>query len=45
MRNDLDLSVALLADCNGITQISHAVVDLDLIVKELLESGDVENLV
>lgn len=45
MCNDLDLSIALLADCHGITQISNTVVDLDFVVKEFLEGGDVEDFV
>lgn len=45
MRDDLDLAVPLLADLHGIAQVVHAVVDLDLVVQELLEGGDVEDLV
>ena len=45
MRNDLDLAIALLADLDRIPQIAHPVIDLDLIVQELFESGDVEDLV
>ena len=45
MRNDLNLPIALLADLHCVPEISHSVVDLYLVVQELLESGDVENLV
>jgi hypothetical protein len=43
--NDLDLSVGLLADLDGITEVAGAAVDLDAIVEELLEGLDVEDLV
>lgn len=45
MGNDLDLSIALLRDGNGIAKVSGAAVNLDAVVKELLESLDVEDLV
>ena len=45
MRNNLNLALSLLADLYYITQISNAVVDLDLVVQELLKSGDIEDLV
>ena len=45
MCNDLDLPLALLANLYRIAQVTHTVVDLDLVMKELLESGNVENLV
>lgn len=45
MCDDLDLPFTLLADLNRVAQITHAVIDLDLVVEELLESGDVEDLV
>lgn len=43
--NDLDLPLTLLANLYGVAQIPHAIVDLDLVVEELLESGNVEDLV
>ena len=43
--DDLDLSLALLANLYRVAQITHAVVDLDLFMEEFLESGNVEDLV
>lgn len=43
--NDLDLSIANLGDLDGITEVSDTSINLDLILEELLESGDVEDLV
>lgn len=45
MRNDLDLSIALLADGDSVTQVTSAALDLDPVVQELLESLDVEDFV
>ena len=45
VRNDLDLAIALLADLDGITEVTGAALDLDAVVQELLESLDVEDLV
>lgn len=45
MRNNLNLPISLLADGNRITQITHTVIDLNLIVEELFECSDVEDLV
>lgn len=45
MRNDLDLSIADLGDLNGLAEVANAAVDLDLVLEELLEGGDVEDLV
>lgn len=45
MSNDLNLSLALLADLDGITEVTGAALDLDAVVEELLESLDVEDLV
>ena len=45
MGNDLDLSLALLADLHGIAQVSHPSVDLDLVVEKLFERRDVEDLI
>ena len=45
MRNNLDFPLTLLAYLYRITQITHAIVDLDLVVEEFLEGRNVENLV
>ena len=43
--NDLNLPFTLLADLNRVAQITYPVVDLDLVVQELFESGNVKDLV
>jgi hypothetical protein len=43
--NDLNLSLALLADLDGVTEVTGAALDLDAVVQELLERLDVEDLV
>jgi len=43
--NDLDLAIALLGDLDDIAEVTGAALDLDAVVKELLESLDVEDLV
>jgi hypothetical protein len=45
VRNDLDLAIALLADGDGVTEVTGAALDLDAVVQELLEGLDVEDLV
>jgi hypothetical protein len=45
VRNDLNLAIADLLDLNGITQVSDTAIDLDLVLEELLEGGDVEDFV
>ena len=45
MRNHFNFSIALLADLYGVAQISNAIVDLDLIMQEFLEGGNIEDLV
>ena len=45
VRDDLDLAVADLAYLHHVPQVAHAALDLDAIVQELLEGGDVEDLV
>ena len=45
MGNDLDLSIALLRDLDGVAEVAGAALNLDAVVKELLESLDVEDLV
>jgi len=42
---DLNLSVADILDLNDITEVSDTAVNLDLVLKELLEGGDVKDLV
>lgn len=43
--NDLDLAIALLGDLDNVAEVAGAALDLDAVVKELLESLDVEDLV
>lgn len=43
--NDNNLSIALLGDLDGLAEVTDTAVDLDLVMKELLESGNVEDLV
>jgi hypothetical protein len=43
--NNLDLSIALLGDGDGVAEVTGAALNLDAVVKELLESLDVEDLV
>jgi len=43
--NDLDLAVTLLGDLDGVAKVADAALDLDPLVQELLEGGDVEDLV
>ena len=45
MRHDLDLAIALLRDHDRIAQISRPPVDFYAVVQELVERGDVEDLV
>lgn len=45
MGNDLDLAITDLGDLDGLAQVADAALDLDLLVQELLESGDIEDLV
>lgn len=45
MRDDLNLSIPLLADRNGVAQVADAVVNLDLLMQEFLEGGDVKDFV
>lgn len=45
MRNNLDLPLALLAYLHNIAEVPDAAIDLDLVVEELFEGGDVEDLV
>lgn len=43
--DNLDLALTDLGDGNNVTKVSGAAVNLDLVLKELLEGGDVEDLV
>jgi len=43
--NDLDLAIALLGDLDNIAEVTSAALDLNAVVKELLERLDVEDLV
>ncbi|KAL2288568.1 hypothetical protein FJTKL_03930 [Diaporthe vaccinii] len=43
--DDLDLAVTDLGDPDGLAQVADAALDLDLLVQELLEGGDIEDLV
>jgi hypothetical protein len=45
VRNDLDLSVSLLRDLHSIAEVSNTSINLNLVLEELLEGGDVEDLV
>lgn len=43
--NDLDLALALLLDHDIVAQVVGAALDLDAVLEELLEGGDIEDLV
>ena len=43
--HDFDLAIAHLADLDHISEIADAAFDLDLVMEEFLEGGDVENFV
>lgn len=43
--DDFDLAITSLADGNGVTELSNTALDLDLVVEELLEGGEIEDLV
>lgn len=45
MGHNFDLSIANLGDLDGIAEVTNAALNLDLVVQELLEGGDVEDLV
>lgn len=45
MGNDLDLALALLLDDDVVAEVVGAALDLDALLEELFERGDVENLV
>lgn len=43
--NDLDLAVTLLGDLDLVAEVANTALNLDLLVQELLEGGDIEDLV
>jgi hypothetical protein len=43
--NNLDLSIADLGDLYGLAKVTDTAIDLDFILEELLECGNVEDLV
>jgi hypothetical protein len=43
--NDLDLALTSLGDDDVVTQVADTALDLDAVVEELLEGGDIEDLV
>lgn len=43
--NNLDLAVTLAGDDNIVTKVVGAAINLDAVLKELFEGGDVEDLV
>lgn len=45
MGNDLDLAVGGGRDLDGLAEVADATLNLDLLVQELLEGGDIEDLV
>jgi len=45
VRSDLNLPIAEILDQHDITEVSDTVINLDLVLKELLEGGNVEDLV
>ena len=45
VRNDFDLAFTLLRDLNNIAEVPYTAVDLNLVLKEFLESGDIKDLV
>lgn len=45
MGNDLDLAVGGGGDLDDLAEVAGATLDLDLLVQELLEGGDIEDLV
>jgi hypothetical protein len=45
VRSDLDLPITEILDQHNIAEVSDTIVNLDFVLKELLEGGDVEDLV
>ena len=45
MSDNLDLAITRLGDVDLVTEVTDTALDLDAVVQELLEGGDVEDLV
>lgn len=45
VRHHLDLAIANLGDIDGVAEVSHTPLNLDLVMQELFESREIENLV
>lgn len=45
MSDDLDLAIARLGDLDVLAEVADTALNLDAVVEELLEGGDVEDLV
>ena len=45
MSDNLDLAITRLRDVDLVTEVTDTALDLDAVVEELLEGGDVEDLV
>lgn len=45
MGNNFNLPITLLADLHHISKIPYSVIDLDLIVQELFEGGNIEDFI
>jgi len=45
VRSDLNLSITEVLDQHNIPEVADTVVNLDLVLEELLEGGDIEDLV
>jgi hypothetical protein len=43
--DDFDLAIAGLRDLDAVAQVSNTALDLNAVVEELLEGGDIEDLV
>lgn len=45
MRNDLNLALPLLRNLHGFAEVSDTAINFDFVPEELLERGDIEDLV
>lgn len=45
MSDDLDLAITGLGNDNAVTEVANTALNLDAVVEELLEGGDIEDLV
>ena len=45
MCHDFDLSISNLRNCHRVSEISDTILNLDLVVKEFLECGQIKNLI